>query len=619
MVKEKQKEVKYKDKFREARYKLMKAIKTGDANPVDCVKVRVAKLDKYLQEVATNKVHMDSLQQELNILKMNNKELESYKLICYEGTLFHYDPSNPNNSKKIASTLGIKSKGIENTQAFVLAKDGSLYTATHLNMQPDLKTGIVLTHGSFLGGRPVELAGMISINEEGKIDKINNHSGHYMPDKLDLYRGIMKLKKNMPNIFTEKCIVGVMDDRWKNIHYTDMNKFLFEMEQIGPNGIPLHQELREQRIKDIQEQIRSLKSSGNLFNHIDNIIPEKPEPIEYKKVKILFLDAFKEKNNIIINYLMDRFKKTDRLQDLLKIDNDYYKQNLLFIAIDRGDIDLVESLIDNGANPNKYSGYSEETSLSKAITNNDPGMVDALINGGAYLNEVNYIHNAVNNLEIINSLLAYSLEANQLDENGDTALHSAALRGSPEVVKALIEAGIDINALNKQGQTALFCCTANLELEQNYHKIIELLYKDANLEDLSELNDQQVKKLSSLIVKCDDDKIKDIMLVALKSENALVDGNKIDSKIIREIIKIIPEDKILVVVKAVLEKIDTSRQYKLFELLIENSRILDKDNIALKEFKELEQILGNKVDHSSMTYVSRLKISRQSSLSERQQ
>ncbi|XVN42386.1 MAG: hypothetical protein RCG15_07155 [Candidatus Rickettsia vulgarisii] len=115
---------------------------------------------------------------------MGPEELKQHQLF--------YEPSSASikdHNNNTATTVGKESKHTQNIQAFVLAKDGSLYIGTHAG-QYDLTKP--LTHASFLGGRPVELAGMISITKEGKIDMLSDNSGHYAPDILDMYRGVLR-------------------------------------------------------------------------------------------------------------------------------------------------------------------------------------------------------------------------------------------------------------------------------------------------------------------------------------------------------------------------------------------------------------------------------------------
>ncbi|MFV9930206.1 MAG: hypothetical protein AB8U82_05005 [Rickettsia endosymbiont of Haemaphysalis japonica] len=66
---------------------------------------------------------------------------------------------------------------MNNVQAFVMGEARTIYMGTHKNQYlPNTKN---LVHGSFLSRKPAEAAGVIGINDSGKIDYIRNNSGHY--------------------------------------------------------------------------------------------------------------------------------------------------------------------------------------------------------------------------------------------------------------------------------------------------------------------------------------------------------------------------------------------------------------------------------------------------------
>lgn len=68
---------------------------------------------------------------------------------------------------KVASTIGKESKSMNNVQVFVMGEDGTIYMGTHKNQYlPNTKN---LVHGSFLSGKPAEAAGVIGINDRGKL------------------------------------------------------------------------------------------------------------------------------------------------------------------------------------------------------------------------------------------------------------------------------------------------------------------------------------------------------------------------------------------------------------------------------------------------------------------
>lgn len=226
--------------------KIMPLIKPSKGEMVDSVRVNIASNIAYLQEISTGKIICTG--NEYKMLRMNKTELENCQIINKSGKLVY-----KNIPDKIASTIGITSKGEENSQAFVMGKDGALYMATHIGKFIPNVLKPNLSHASFLEGRPAELAGLMSINEEGKIIRIVNNSGHYSPESLDMYRGVKKLGKD---IFASNAIVviGKKKETFAN--------FIQQMESIQENGKALHENLREDRINKIKNEISDKGSLG---------------------------------------------------------------------------------------------------------------------------------------------------------------------------------------------------------------------------------------------------------------------------------------------------------------------------------------------------------------------
>ncbi|WP_341791934.1 hypothetical protein [Rickettsia endosymbiont of Gonocerus acuteangulatus] len=155
--------------------------------------------DIYLQEIAQGKhVHGPA---EFEILQMNPKELEVHKLTYDRRTGSLFDSKG-----KIASTIGKESKSMLDVQAFVMSKEGNIYVGTHKNQYSAKEKTLV--HGSFLSGRSAEMAGVVRVSKNGKIDYISNNSGHYQPEEIDMYRGIKKIQEKMPGALDKNCLIS---------------------------------------------------------------------------------------------------------------------------------------------------------------------------------------------------------------------------------------------------------------------------------------------------------------------------------------------------------------------------------------------------------------------------
>lgn len=129
------------------------------------------------------------------------------------------------------------------------------------------------------------------------------------------------------------------------------------------------------------------------------------------------------------------------------------------IARHRGDVNVTEALIRLGADLDEDG----RTTLYNAVLSNDLELVQTLIQRGANVNKADNegrtpLHVAVINrrLDIVQTLLATEgVDINKGDNRGWTPLHYAANNGKLDVVKALLATeGIDVNKTNKRGKTA---------------------------------------------------------------------------------------------------------------------------------------------------------------------
>jgi ankyrin repeat protein len=144
---------------------------------------------------------------------------------------------------------------------------------------------------------------------------------------------------------------------------------------------------------------------------------------------------------------------------------------VLYCAVERGDICLVKYLVDQGlgVNYNFNGSYIEEdmicqgaTPLHVAVLNKDINLIQYLIEkradvNNADINEQTVLHLAVINdyIDIIKYLIEKGVDVNSYDVCTFTALHYAALNSSLEVVQYLIEGGADINLVDISNKTAL--------------------------------------------------------------------------------------------------------------------------------------------------------------------
>jgi ankyrin repeat protein len=117
----------------------------------------------------------------------------------------------------------------------------------------------------------------------------------------------------------------------------------------------------------------------------------------------------------------------------------------LLFAADRSDVPLMRLLLDLGADPFIPNFDNTTPLLAAAGVGTQEPQEEAGEEGEA--------------LEAVNLMLDLGADINAVDNNGDTAMHGAALNISPRVVNLLAERGADPriwNTRNKLGATPLF-------------------------------------------------------------------------------------------------------------------------------------------------------------------
>jgi hypothetical protein len=144
----------------------------------------------------------------------------------------------------------------------------------------------------------------------------------------------------------------------------------------------------------------------------------------------------------------------------------------LLIAILDDDVAQVRDLLARGADINALDKGMDSTALGGAVSRGNPELVQVLINAGADPNVKNGSEqtalmrlNERSSVEIVRALLDAGAKVNHKDEDGDTALHEAAALEKTEILQALLDSGAKVNARNKEGKTALMVAAEDGQLE----------------------------------------------------------------------------------------------------------------------------------------------------------
>ncbi|XP_048062494.1 ankyrin repeat and SOCS box protein 2 isoform X1 [Megalobrama amblycephala] len=156
----------------------------------------------------------------------------------------------------------------------------------------------------------------------------------------------------------------------------------------------------------------------------------------------------------------------------------------LMFAVSRDHLACVESLLENGADPD-ISNMDRETPLYKACEKENPAMVAMLLNYGASVNKNciqgwTALHESVcrNNVEICEMLVKAGAKVNMPNMYGITPIFVAAQSGKVDALRMLLKNGADLNSQAADGATALYEACKN-----GHDEIVEFLLSqnaDAN-------------------------------------------------------------------------------------------------------------------------------------------
>jgi ankyrin repeat protein len=191
-----------------------------------------------------------------------------------------------------------------------------------------------------------------------------------------------------------------------------------------------------------------------------------------------------------------------------------HMQPPLHQAVQNNDLPTIKELILAGANINAPN-QDGDTPLNLAVEFEREEAVQLLVQLHANLNKIDGLgytplHNAIlfNNFTLVNFFLASKADPNITNTaTGNTPLHSATNQGLVEIVQLLIAYGVDINKTNKDGDNAI--AAASLEKQDVQHCVSLLIaagshihqaYKNSGWDYLP----WQIEKLLILAGRCDD-------------------------------------------------------------------------------------------------------------------
>ncbi|MDF3023434.1 MAG: ankyrin-like [Alphaproteobacteria bacterium] len=154
-----------------------------------------------------------------------------------------------------------------------------------------------------------------------------------------------------------------------------------------------------------------------------------------------------------------------------------FKKSKLYTAITDGDIARMKEVLAQGVDPDHEDDYGRSF-LWFAVNRGNLAAVQTLVEAGAAVTVANKYNGTVLQVAARKGsveIASYLLEKNpklleQRDREGNTALHTAAESGYPDLVAFLIEKGLDANAKNFNNRSPL-----SLAQKNNHHEVADLL------------------------------------------------------------------------------------------------------------------------------------------------
>ncbi|ORX75944.1 ankyrin [Anaeromyces robustus] len=282
---------------------------------------------------------------------------------------------------------------------------------------------------------------------------------------------------------------------------------------------------------------------------IDNDIDMYGNNLKNSNSKDILAFLYEHKNIDLIKYMTEKGVKLDG-----KYNNG---DTLLMTACNNNDIEMVNFLIENGADINAVNlqllvekginihlkntrGY---TAFLYASKTSNLDMVKYLISKGGNIKDKNNLgYNALievcghNKFEIVKYLIEYGIDINEQANDGGNALTLGIGRADIEIIKYLVKNGIDINHTTNGNFNAAFACIREGKLEELKFLIDEGIdlncknYDNCSLIDYAKCKKQY--KIYNYLKKKEKEKEKEIELKKESKESNKFSYRSLIKKII---------------------------------------------------------------------------------------
>lgn len=167
---------------------------------------------------------------------------------------------------------------------------------------------------------------------------------------------------------------------------------------------------------------------------------------------------------------------------------DYNGRTALYTAVESEKKEIIEFLLENGANPNVLAGkdndyyYYCHSPLTYAVEREDINLIKLLLGKKAdpnltCKNGKNALRSAMikGKYEIFEMLVEAGANFKAIDENSENNLMYAVRNSDLWMVRKMIEIGVPVNARNKRGSTALMLAVSEGAMNSRLEKVKALL------------------------------------------------------------------------------------------------------------------------------------------------
>jgi ankyrin repeat protein len=352
----------------------------------------------YIRDIATQQYIMDG--KTYNTKRMSRVERDNVMLRydAERGILLNKDGTT-------ASTIGCTTKGQNDVLAFVMDLEGNIYVDTHPGTPAE---GVLnITHASFLGGKPAEMAGIIGI-ANGKIQYIANDSGHYKPKKFNMYRGLQKLYEKCPNIFAERSYILFEPQK----EFSTIKNFLVDGKLLAE--------------EEKREMIEKLLLSDIMRGIVK---PDSLPPLH---------QAALSGNTPNLEVMLSAESKVDVDQ------RDQFGNTALHYAMIKRNLDAINKLRRDNASLEIENRYGE-TPVDYGLKGSDVFVSPVFLPDS----------------DMMNMGLKYQ-QIDTQDDIGNTALHYAMAMEETQKIAILMNAGANFMVPNKDGKVPLEYCSYDM-------------------------------------------------------------------------------------------------------------------------------------------------------------